>query len=335
MLRHVSLEGRPIVVLGLRRDRRLSISEEALGAFGKSQTYRYPSEDIQRIYELFVSADDRQNITCWNCNQKGHFQNQCSKLVASGDKEVNMTGIDSDDALVCCFKNAVEDRIMDSGASFHATYCKEELERFKLRFGKVCIADDKTLDITGVRDVVLKTFFGTSWTLKDVRYIPSLKRRLILIGQLDEEGYHVGFRDQQWKVTKSSLVVDKRGCLYMVKVHPKGIGAIINGSGSYVTPETWWFGEAEESFLHNVSKDTETAEVGAIGVAFGVVERLSQTFRAESTGIRVEAPKMLSADSVSTNYLIYRIPYVLIGLRIPEDVWQGKDTTLAHLKRLR
>ncbi|GKG09962.1 hypothetical protein Tco_0338708, partial [Tanacetum coccineum] len=52
---------------------------------------------------------------------------------------------------------------------------------------------------------------------------------------LDEEDYHVGFRDQKWKVTKGSLVVargNKRGSLYMVEVHPNGIGAIINGSGS-------------------------------------------------------------------------------------------------------
>ncbi|GJS81219.1 hypothetical protein Tco_0747760 [Tanacetum coccineum] len=76
---------------------------------------------------------------------------------------------DSDDALVCCIENMVEDRIMDSSASFHATYCKEELERFELRSGKVRLADDKTLDIASVGDVVLKTSFGTTWTLKDVR----------------------------------------------------------------------------------------------------------------------------------------------------------------------
>ncbi|GJX44562.1 putative ribonuclease H-like domain-containing protein [Tanacetum coccineum] len=84
---------------------------------------------------------------------------------------------------------------------------KEELDRFKLRSSKVRLADDLTLDIVGIRDVVLKTYFSTSWTLKDVRYIPGLKRRLISVGQLDEEGYHVGFGDQQWKVTKGSLVV--------------------------------------------------------------------------------------------------------------------------------
>ncbi|GKB62179.1 retrovirus-related pol polyprotein from transposon TNT 1-94 [Tanacetum coccineum] len=230
----------------------------------------------------------RQNITCWNCNQKGHFQNKCLKLVASKDKEVNMAR-DSDDALVCYVENTVKDHIMDSSALFHATYCKEELERFKLRSGKVRLADDKTLDIAGVGDVILKTSFGTSWTLKDVRYIPGLKRRLISVGQLDKEG-------------------------------------------RYLLLYARWFGEAEEAFLHNVSKDKETAEVGAIGVTFAVAERLSRAFKAESTGIRAEALKMLWSDSVSTAYLIYRTPYVPIRLRIPEEEWRGKDTSLAHLK---
>nr|GEX64406.1 hypothetical protein [Tanacetum cinerariifolium] len=49
--------------------------------------------------------------------QKGHFQNQCSKLVASSDKVVNMAVGDSNDALVYCVKNMAEDHIMDSSAS--------------------------------------------------------------------------------------------------------------------------------------------------------------------------------------------------------------------------
>ncbi|GKE43651.1 retrovirus-related pol polyprotein from transposon TNT 1-94 [Tanacetum coccineum] len=134
-------------------------------------------------------------------------------------------------------KTRVEDHIMDYAASLLATYCKEELKRFKLRSSKVRLANDKTLDISGIGDVVLKTSFGTSLTLKDVRYIPGLglKRRLILVRQLDEEGCHVGFGDQQWKVTKGSLVVARRnkcGSLYMVKVHPEGIDIIIDGIGS-------------------------------------------------------------------------------------------------------
>ncbi|GJV10733.1 retrovirus-related pol polyprotein from transposon TNT 1-94 [Tanacetum coccineum] len=290
---------------------------------------RYRSRGYDRGHEVEhkqvkIIEDRRQNITCWNCNQKDHLQNQCSKLIASRDKEVKQAARDSDDALVCCVENTV---IMNSGASFHAIYCKEELERFKP---------------------------SSSKTLKDVRYIPGLKRRLISVGQLDEEGYLVCFRDQQSKATKGSLVVarrNKRGSLYMVDVHPKGIGAIINGSGSAaVCMKATWFGEAKEFSHHNVSKDKETAEVRASSyrrsygrivmlkmvsetpLQFGVAKRLSQTFRAESMGLRAEALKILWADSVTTTYLIYHIPYILTGLRIPEEEWRGKDTSLAHLK---
>nr|GEY57625.1 retrovirus-related Pol polyprotein from transposon TNT 1-94 [Tanacetum cinerariifolium] len=60
---------------------------------------------------------------------KGNFQNLYLKPVASKDKEVHMAIRDYDNALVYCIANTIDDRIMDSGASFHATYCKEELER--------------------------------------------------------------------------------------------------------------------------------------------------------------------------------------------------------------
>ncbi|GJX81541.1 hypothetical protein Tco_0331022 [Tanacetum coccineum] len=186
----------------LYRDRRISISEEALGAFGKTQTYRYPSEDIQRIYKLFVKC-------------RGYVQGKrCSELVASIDKEVNMAAGDSDDALVCCAENTVEDRIMDSGASFHATYCKEELERIKLHSSKLLLYPATMI-------LLSKTVVG------------------VAVGLMQT------FR------------------IVMLKMVP------------------------------------------GIPLQFGVAERLSQTFRAESMGLR---------------------------LRIPEEEWRGKDTSLIHLK---
>lgn len=102
----------------------------------------------------------------------------------------------SDDALICCVERSVESWVMDSGASFHATPCKDLMLNFRLgNFGKVRLADDETLDIAGMGDINLKTSLGTSWTLKDVRYIPGLKKMLIYVGQLDKEGYRVTFGD--------------------------------------------------------------------------------------------------------------------------------------------
>jgi len=55
-------------------------------------------------------------------------------------------------------------------------------------------------------DIVLKTPVGF-WTLKDVRVVSSLRKSLISVRQLDEQGHEVKFRNQQWKVVKGNLVM--------------------------------------------------------------------------------------------------------------------------------
>jgi len=87
-------------------------------------------------------------------------------------------------------------------------------------FGKVRLVDNITLDVMGMGDTVLKTPVGF-WTLKDVRVVPSLRKSLIFVKQLDEQGHEVKFRNQQWKVVKGNLVMAcerKRGWLYIVRL---------------------------------------------------------------------------------------------------------------------
>ena len=62
-------------------------------------------------------------------------------------------------------------------------------------FGKVRLTDNRTLDVTGMCDKVLKTSVGL-WTLKDVRVVPSLTKSLISVKQLDEQGHEVKFGNQ-------------------------------------------------------------------------------------------------------------------------------------------
>ncbi|VFQ99791.1 unnamed protein product [Cuscuta campestris] len=102
----------------------------------------------------------------------------------------------------------------------------EALQNLDIRdFGKVRLADDKALDVTGMGDIVLKTPVGF-WTLKDVKVVPALKKSLISVRQLDEQGHEVKFRDGQWKVMKGNLVMArgrKRGSLYMVELPSEGV----------------------------------------------------------------------------------------------------------------
>ncbi|KAK1425161.1 hypothetical protein QVD17_20507 [Tagetes erecta] len=145
----------------------------------------------------------RKDVICWNCKEAGHFRNQCS----NPKKDANtIEDYADDDALICSVENSVDSWVMDSGASFHATHSNEALQNLKEGdFGKVRLANDEILDVTGMGDIDLITSVGSKWTLKDVRVIPSLKKQLISVGQLDEEGHEVKFKNGQWKVVKEEL----------------------------------------------------------------------------------------------------------------------------------
>ena len=98
------------------------------------------------------------------------------------------------DALILSVDSPMESWILDSGASFHSTSYKECMQSYVAsNFGKVYLADDEILKIVGKGDVQLNIANGIVWKLKNVRHIPVLKRNLISIGQLDDEGYVTTF----------------------------------------------------------------------------------------------------------------------------------------------
>ncbi|VFQ99128.1 unnamed protein product [Cuscuta campestris] len=167
---------------------------------------------------------DSSGVTCWKCKEVGHYRNQCPN-----DKKVNIaegSASDEEVLLTCCAESNVDSWVMGFGASFHATHSGEVLQNLVVRdFGKVRLADDRALEVTGMGDMVLKTSVGL-WTLKDVRVVPALKKSLISVRQLDEQGHEVKFRDGQWKVVKGNLVMargKKRGSLYMVELPSEGV----------------------------------------------------------------------------------------------------------------
>ena len=93
------------------------------------------------------------------------------------------------DALILSMDNNTESWVIDSGASFHATFNREVLQNYVVRdFGKVYLGDDEPCNIVGKGDVEIKTQ-GFKWCLKDVRHVSKLKRNLISVGQLGSIGY--------------------------------------------------------------------------------------------------------------------------------------------------
>ena len=99
-------------------------------------------------------------------------------------------------------------------------------------FGKVYLADGSALDIVGMGDVRILLPNGSVWLLEKVQHIPDLRRNLILVGQLDDEGHAILFVGGTWKVTKGARVLargKKIGTLYMTS-SPRDTIAVIDAS---------------------------------------------------------------------------------------------------------
>ena len=122
---------------------------------------------------------------------------------------------------------------MDSGASFHITPHREIIQNYVVgNFGKVYLADGSTLDVVGMGDVRILLPNGSVWLLEKVRHIPELRRNLISVGQLDDEGHAILFISGTWKVTKGARVLvrgKKTGTLYMTS-NPRDIIAVADAS---------------------------------------------------------------------------------------------------------
>ena len=80
------------------------------------------------------------------------------------------------------------------------------------------LADGSALDVVDMGDVRILLPNVSVWLLEKVRHIPDLKRNLISVRQLDDEGHAILFVGGTWKVTKGARVLahgKKTDTLYM------------------------------------------------------------------------------------------------------------------------
>ena len=83
---------------------------------------------------------------------------------------------------------------MDLGVSFHTTPHQEIIQIYVAGdFGKVYLADGSALNVVGMEDIRILLPNGSVWLLEKVQHILDLRRNLIFVGQLDDEGHAILF----------------------------------------------------------------------------------------------------------------------------------------------
>ena len=87
--------------------------------------------------------------------------------------------------------------LVDSGASKHMTGYKDSLSCLIQKDSphKVMLGDDSRYPIKEMGEASYKLDFGKSMKMKDVLYVPGLKKNLLSISALDKRGFRVAFID--------------------------------------------------------------------------------------------------------------------------------------------
>ncbi|CDP17738.1 unnamed protein product [Coffea canephora] len=248
-----------------KKKKKVAAADEALVARGRQQSQskgrRGWSKSISRV------AKDE----CAFCREKGHWKKDCPKLKKKGKapQDVNVAECKSDaesdfSLAVSRLTSHPDEWILDSTCTYHMTPMREWFFEFEeLDGGFVYMGNDNPCKTVGIGSIKLRNHDGSTRILKDVRYVPNLKRSLISLGLLESKGLEVRMRDGILKVTSGALLmlkgVRKNNLYYYQGSTVVGTAAVATSSSSKKDAEAtklWHMrlGDAGEKSLQNLAK---------------------------------------------------------------------------------
>jgi len=160
---------------------------------------------------------DKSKYRCFLYHKQGHFKKDCSDKGGNGSSSVQVVvasdedGYESAGALVVTSWEPKKSWVLDSGCSYHMCPRKEYFETLTLKEGGVVrLGNSKACKVQGMGTVRLKMFDGREFLLKDVRFVPKLKRNLISISMFDSLGYCTRIEHEVCKISHGALITVKR-----------------------------------------------------------------------------------------------------------------------------
>uniref|UniRef100_A0A2N9HLU0 Uncharacterized protein n=1 Tax=Fagus sylvatica TaxID=28930 RepID=A0A2N9HLU0_FAGSY len=182
----------------------------------------------------------KKNVKCHHCGKKGHYKRECWHL--KKNEEAKGKGPESSKAQGCVASTSDDGEIlysetttvtegrrrfadvwlMDSGATWHMTPRREWFHQYEpISGGSVFMGDDHALEIAGIGTIKLKMCDGMVRTIQEVRHVKGLKKNLLSLGQLDNNGCKTHIQNGIMKIVKGALVMMKAekiaANLYMLK----------------------------------------------------------------------------------------------------------------------
>nr|GEV90004.1 retrotransposon protein, putative, Ty1-copia subclass [Tanacetum cinerariifolium] len=205
-------------------------------------------------------------------------------------------GYDNGDMLMAMSEERFLKWIMDSGGSYHMTPRRDFLFDLKEFINRACA-------IMGTGKVRVQMKDGSSFVRENLRYIPELKRNLIFLGTLNQEGYIVNLKNRRVKVCHKRL-----GHISEVRLHELEKRDVLGNKG---------LGKLEFCENYVVRKSSRVSFGRGQHTTEGVVDYIHADLRGPS---RVES--MSGSRSLS----------IALEKKTPMDLWLGHPVNYEMLR---
>ena len=274
----------------------LAISQKGKGKHGSAFGSSKPKPQPPSFTYSSNDGDLQKKKKCKYCRKVGHTIEECRKLVKRNEKKKesgmtiseNVSSAKSDEANMaqdywacvvtyhydaslhskCMVVSEIDsDWFFDSGASKHITSCKSFFASLKdaPKGGHVVCANNASYPIIGVGEIELSAANGGVVILKNVLYVPGIKKNLISVPLIAKAGLHVHFVDDKCMVHDYSngdvIVMSGTLCngLYRLDTYKRAsLNALAVHTSSMAEMELWHarFGHLNfNSLLHLQKKD--------------------------------------------------------------------------------
>lgn len=104
-------------------------------------------------------------------------------------------------------------------------------------FGIVMLGNNKACKINGISFVKIRMFDGCDRILRNVRYVPELRRNLVSLGVLDEIWCSIKIENGFMKIIKGAMTIMKgkliSGLYYLIGENVIGFVAVISENDKY------------------------------------------------------------------------------------------------------
>jgi hypothetical protein len=178
---------------------------------------------------------DMSKVKCFACHKFGYYAGKCpnkkKQTTTSAEVEEFSTRFDKEFSLVVCLSTrATHSSVwyIDSGASRHMTGVHELLtDLTQIGDLEVVLGDDRVVKAVGSGTISFQRESQPPMLLRDVLYVPSLKKNLISVSTIEERGYEVLFRDRQVllfpkgsSITSAKVIGTRHEKLYKLMFKP-------------------------------------------------------------------------------------------------------------------